>query len=219
MITLGIVLCDKSYDNLNILLTNKISTNMKDQPKYTISQRNILALFISLISFAFLIPGVILSMITVNTRGSVQAPLTKIGIEFLNTSNSIWNTVQQLFSQDYYFVSMMIFLFSVIIPATKGLMLVYVMLTNNLKMRKAIFSVVKALGKWSMCDVFVVAIFLSYLSTGSRSSGGNHETTILGIPIDINILLDMTAKLEIGFYCFLTYCLLSLVAIQIFDER
>jgi paraquat-inducible protein A len=192
---------------------------MDNTTNHKFSQRNILALFISLVSFGFLIPGVILSMITVNTRGSVQAPLTNIGIEFLNTSNSIWNTIQQLFYQDYYFVAGMIFIFSVIVPATKGCMLMYVMLTKNQKMRNVMFSFVKALGKWSMCDVFVVAIFLSYLSTGSRSSGSNHETTILGIPIDINILVDMTAKLEIGFYCFLTYCLLSLVALQLYDNK
>ncbi len=192
---------------------------MNDKPKTKFSQRNILAFVLSLVSFGFLVPGVILSMITVNTRGSVQAPLTNIGIEFLNTSNSIWNTIQQLFSQDYYFVAAMIFLFSVIVPATKGLMLMYVMLTKNQKVRKTMFSLVKALGKWSMCDVFVVAIFLSYLSTGSRSSGSNHETSILGIPIDISIIVDMTAKLEMGFYCFLTYCLLSLIALQIYDEK
>lgn len=192
---------------------------MNDKPKNKFSQRNILAFVLSLISFGFLVPGVILSMITVNTRGSVQAPLTNIGIEFLNTSNSIWNTIQQLFSQDYYFVAAMIFLFSVIVPATKGLMLMYVMLTKNQKVRKTMFSLVKALGKWSMCDVFVVAIFLSYLSTGSRSSGSEHETSILGIPIDISIIVDMTAKLEMGFYCFLTYCLLSLIALQIYDEK
>tara|TARA_R110002110_G_scaffold415809_1_gene656481 strand:- start:17516 stop:18094 length:579 start_codon:yes stop_codon:yes gene_type:complete len=191
-----------------------------DNPTHNqFSQRNILALFISLVSFGFLIPGVVLSMITVNTRGSVQAPLTNIGIDFLNTSNSIWNTIQQLFIQDYYFVASMIFLFSIIVPATKGIMLVYVMLTKNQKMRRGMFAIVKAIGKWSMCDVFVVAIFLSYLSTGSRSSGSNHETTILGIPIDINILVDMTAKLEMGFYCFLTYCLLSLLAIQLYDNK
>jgi len=192
---------------------------MNDKPNHNFSQRNVLAFVISLVSFGFLVPGITLSMITVNTRGSVQAPLTNIGIEFLNTSNSIWNTVQQLFVQDYYFVAAMIFLFSVIVPATKGLMLIYIMLTKNQRMRKAMFSFVKTLGKWSMCDVFVVAIFLSYLSTGSRSSGSNHETSILGIPIDINIFVDMTAKLELGFYCFLTYCLLSLIAIQIYDEK
>lgn len=192
---------------------------MNDKPKNKFSQRNVLAFVLSLTSFGFLVPGVILSMITVNTRGSVQAPLTNIGIDFLNTSNSIWNTIQQLFSQDYYFVAAMIFLFSIIVPATKGLMLMYVMLTKNQKVRKTMFSLVKTLGKWSMCDVFVVAIFLSYLSTGSRSSGSNHETSILGIPIDINIIVDMTAKLEMGFYCFLTYCLLSLIALQIYDEK
>lgn len=192
---------------------------MSDKPKTRFSQRNILALAISIISIGFLVPGVFLSMLTVNTRGSVKAPLTSIGIEFLNTSNSIWNTVYELFMQHYYFVSIMIFIFSVIVPLTKGLLLIYVALGKNLSKCRMSFSFVKMLGKWSMCDVFVVAIFLSYLSTGSRSTSGQHETSILGIPIDINIFVDMNAKLEIGFYCFLTYCLLSLLALQIYDEQ
>lgn len=183
-----------------------------------ISLRNKCALVLSLVSFGFLFPGIYLSMLRINTTGSVKAPLTEIGIQFFNTANSILSTVSELFAQKYFFVAIMIFLFSVVVPCIKGLLLIYIVLTKNKIVANKIFHFIKAIGKWSMCDVFVVAIFLSFLSTGTRTPGNQSETSILGIPIDVDILVNMNAQLEIGFYCFVTYCLLSLTALQLYED-
>lgn len=183
-----------------------------------ISLRNKLAFLISLVAFGFLIPGVYLSMLRINTSGSVDAPLAKIGVEFFDTSNSILTTITELFQQQYFFVAIMIFVFSVVIPVGKALLLMYIIVIKDKIRANKIFHFIKAIGKWSMCDVFVVAVFLSFLSTGSRTSGNKSETSFLGIPIDIDIVVDMKAQLEIGFYCFLTYCLLSLIALQLYQD-
>lgn len=180
--------------------------------------RNIAALILSIFSFFFLIPGVFLSMLTINTQGAVNAPLAKIGVEFFDTSNSILQTIVDLFSIGYYFVAIMIFVFSVLVPIVKGVLFIYALLIHQKFKQEKIMNFLNVLGKWSMCDVFIVAIFLAYLSTGSRSQGNTQETSILGIPVDINIQVNMTAHLDIGFYCFLTYCLMSLIALQLFKS-
>jgi hypothetical protein len=37
-------------------------------------------------------------------------------------------------------------------------------------------------------------------------------------PIDVDVFMHMTAQLEIGFYCFLAYCLLALTSFQLYDD-
>lgn len=174
---------------------------------------------LSCISFIFFFPGIYLSMLQIHTSGSVKAPLTEIGIQFFNTSNSILNTVHDLFYQQHYLVSVLIFLFSIVVPLFKGISLIFIILTKNIVLANKLLRGIQAIAKWSMCDVFVVSIFLAYLSTGSRNTGNAHQTTFLGIPIDIDVFINMTAKLEVGFYCFLAYCILSLVALQVYTPR
>jgi len=179
--------------------------------------RNKLAFFISIISFFFLVPGVTLAMLRIQTKGHVNAEITEMGINFFNTSNSILNTVHDLFFRGNHFVAIMIFTFSVVVPVVKGVSLIYAFLTRNRPRRKKIFNFIKSIGKWSMCDVFVVAIFLAYLSTGTASKHTTHDTTVLGIPLQIDVLVNMSAQLQMGFYLFLTYCLLSLIALQLYE--
>ncbi len=184
-----------------------------------LNQKELLSLILTFISFIFLVPGIGLSMLTISSSGSVDVPLAHFGVQLFNTTNSILHTVINLYRQGYAFVAIMIFAFSVIIPVTKAGMLVHCILVATGAQKDRLFHWIKSMGKWSMCDVFIVAIFLSYLSTGSSTQGETHETSVLGIPIDIHVMINMDAKLEIGFYCFLTYCLLSLFAIQILDQK
>jgi hypothetical protein len=184
------------------------------------SFRNKLAFLTSIISFFFLIPGVYLSILTIKTSGTVAAPEmeAKFGVRFFDTTNSILKTVHDLFTGDYKFVACMIFLFSVIVPAIKGLLLIYVLITKDSTIRKKIFAFIKSIGKWSMCDVFIAATFLAYLSSGSKSHGEHHEVVVSGYQVGVDVMVKMSAHLQIGFYCFLAYCLLSLVALQLYEE-
>lgn len=183
------------------------------------SPRNQVALIMSFAAMFLLIPGLSLSMLHISTTGAVDAPLTRFDINFFDTNNSILTTVNDLFDQGYYIVSTLIFLFSVVVPTAKIIMLVQALFMKQSTARRNIIRFIQSIGKWSMCDVFVVAIFLSYLSTGTRNTGETHESSILGVPIEIDILVNMDAHLETGFYCFLGYCLTSLIALQFFEEK
>lgn len=181
--------------------------------------RNCLSLSLALTSFVFLVPGLFLSMLTINTQGAVKVPMANFGIEFFDTSNSILRTVVDLFGFGYYFVAIMIFVFSVLVPIIKGVLFIYTLLIHQKLKQQKMINILNQLGKWSMVDVFIVSIFLAYLSTGSKAGPETHETSILGIPIDINVQVNMIAHLDVGFYCFLTYCLLSLLALQFFKPH
>jgi len=201
-----------------------------------LSFRNKIAFSISTLSFFFLFPGIYLSMLTVKSKGSVSAKVPQVEYNFFgfpsidgtemkhmslnifDTSRSILKTVNDLWDKQYQFVACMILLFSVLLPIFKGIALTYVFFTKNFERRGKIFDFIKSIGKWSMCDVFIVAILLSYLSTGALESHNATHVVIMGQNIPVNMLVGMHAQLELGFWCFLTYCLLSLLALQLYES-
>ena len=64
---------------------------------------------------------------------------------------------------------------------------------------------VEVIAKWSMADVFVVALFVAYLAaTASQSTPG------AGPP-----LVAFTAQFGAGFYWFAAYCVFSLATQQL----
>jgi paraquat-inducible protein A len=196
--------------------------------------RNRISIFLTVLSFFFLVPGIYLSMLSVSTSGSINAGLPHvesnfigmksqsgtdqkhINIKIFDTTRSILKTVRDLWQRDYFFVSSMIFLFSVLVPFVKGFSLLLVYFGKSLPTRKKLFNFIKSIGKWSMCDVYIVAIYLCYLSTGATQTKSEKSISMMGYPIDVQVMAGMHAQLHIGFWCFLTYCLLSLTALQLY---
>ena len=202
-----------------------------------LSLRNKLAFTISLLSFLFLFPGIYLSMLTINTTGSVNANVPHVqkgflgipsvqgtenkhfNLKLMDTSRSILNTVSKLWEKEYYFVASMIFTFSVLIPLLKGILLTYIFFHMSSKTRQNVFWFIKSIGKWSMCDVFIVATFLAFLSTGAVKTQNVKSVSMMGYEVNVDVVSSMHADLHTGFWCFLTYCLLSLIALQLYDPK
>jgi paraquat-inducible protein A len=203
---------------------------------HTMGFRNKLAFLISIISFCFLFPGVNLPMLTIQSKGHIAAQLPhveynffgipsqegtethKMGIKVFDNNRSILGVVYDLWSKGYHFVCIMIFTFSVAVPVLKELLLFYIFFSKNPKTRESIFSFIKSIGKWSMCDVFIVAIFLTYLGTGAMGSHSVSNINIMDFNVHLNIIVISKASLQIGAWCFLTYCLLSLTALQLYKK-
>ncbi len=200
-----------------------------------LSLRNKLAFTLSLIALLFLLPGIYLSMLTIESKGSINASVPHVESTFLgiphikgtenkhisvnifDTQRSILKTVHDLWERHYLFVAVMIFLFSVVVPFTKSFLVTYLFFHKSAKTRQQILAFIKSIGKWSMCDVFIVAVLLCYLSTGAASSETTKNIAVMGQPINVDILTSMHANLHTGFWCFLTYCLLSLIALQLYE--
>lgn len=129
---------------------------------------------------------------TLDVSGNVNA---------FDKTRSIIGTAQELYNNGHLPVAVLIVVFSVGVPSLKALLLVILNFSKQEKMRSVLMTVSNAISKWSMADVFVIAIFIAYLAgNGIQESRG---------------LVDFKATLGIGFWYFLGYCLVSILGTQI----
>ena len=81
---------------------------------------------------------------------------------------SLWETVSLLFENNEYYLAIIIFLFTIIFPLLKlTFIAVFIMFPVKIsldKFRKALINV----SKWSMLDVFIVALLLLNLNFETR---------------------------------------------------
>jgi paraquat-inducible protein A len=90
--------------------------------------------------------------------------VTRLGVKIEST---ILEGVVSFIEQGSYFIAIVVFTASVIIPLIKlvGLLFIFISLKINVKMHNnrkiLIFKFVEAIGKWSMIDIYVVAILAS----------------------------------------------------------
>lgn len=144
-------------------------------------------IYLHLVSLLCLIYGVFTPIFLIFVHKDLG--FTKITLEF--ESNNIISSIDKLFLQNNYFVGGIILLFSIIFPLLKTIIL---LISVNGKFQ-TLSNFLTYIGKWSMSDVFVLAIFLVYLSPSPSS------------PIH--------TELEVGFYLFFSYVVLSIFASSI----
>ena len=157
----------------------------------TKSLRNLVAAGLILLSFALLIPGLTKPLITISAS-----------IEFLGNSQeifretrSILKTIESLFESGNLFVAGLVLLFSVVVPFAKALSLLSLYALKSWTTRSRIFRFIGAIGKWSMADVFLVGVYVAFLSAKATD--------------------NLNASLEIGFYYFAAYCIVSILSHQV----
>ena len=177
------------------------------------SHRNKIGLASVLISFVLLYLGLTEPMLNITLTTKVATNLGKIDAEVLNKTRSIIGTILDLHDSGKSFVAFLILLFSVLIPVAKGLLLGIAIFSK--KKAELLFSVVKRIGKWSMADVMVVAVFIAYLSTRFDESVVSKNLMVFGMNIKVDIMNQMLSNLMPGFYWFTSYCLVSLVSLEI----
>ena len=183
-----------------------------------------LHLVITLLNFVLLVPGVTLPIYTVHIITEVSASILPDSLEVTvyDQTRSILGTVQELWQSEDYLVSFLILLFSIVVPLTKGSMLVASVYVTADAVKRALVRAVDAIGKWSMADVFVVAIFLAFLATRDQM-----QANVFNVPAplpllpDIEVQMDtrLTSTLGPGFYYFLGYCLFSIFWTQLLRTR
>lgn len=179
--------------------------------------RNKIAVFLTLTSFFCLYPGLTLPMLNLNMTGRLSSSLATFHVPILNKSSSILQTVSDLLDHKQTLVACLIFLFSVCIPILKGLLLIACYYLDKAQLTKKMMRFIKAIGKWSMADVFVVGIFLTYLSTQSAPPHSQHHVNFMGMKLNVDVTLSFLSELGSGFYWFLSYCLISLTALQLYQ--
>ena len=217
---------DVSYGNISWLHGNNTTFNF--------AMRKPIGLIILVLAYVLLVPGLTKPMLTV-TGTVEKTKLVELGKQFIeetpvkmglmgdmaqmmlnnikvtgtvdafDKTRSILGTVQDLLDSGNQFVAIMIVLFSVIIPVLKGLLTFGSFMPFPERFANIMKWLSGNMSKWSMADVFVIAIFISLLAAkGIREDTG---------------LVSFDAHLGVGFYYFLAYCLLSILSAHILYFR
>lgn len=126
-------------------------------------------------------------------------------IEVYRQKRSIMETVRELGSNGHLLVAFLVALFSVIVPIAKGALTVYgnVGTATESKLKAARYA--SAISKWSMADVFVIAIFIAFLAARATQNGSE--------------LVRFDATFGRGFYFFGLYCILSIASSSLMPAR
>lgn len=158
---------------------------------FYISPRSYL-FFGSLAASISLVMGLITPILMVTIHKEVEY-IGDIVLSF--ESKSIMGSIMKLYDNGDFVVALVILLFSVIVPLLKVLSLLFMSIfmesTSIGNLAGYLVNFFKMIGKWSMVDVFVVAVFLVYLTSNNA---------------DVS-----KAEIEVGLYFFLVYVLVSMV--------
>lgn len=181
------------YDNKEVNLSNKdkvdfytiifVASIVLLLLTYFISPKDIFIFSILTVSIIAWIVGVFTPIMTVE----VGKDLPLLGqTVFLFESKGIWSSIEKLWILEDYIVSILIVVFSLLIPIIKTISLyISVLLKRNIKF-------IELIGKWSMADVFVMSILLASMSLNTD---------------------EMTdAKIHVAIYFFFIYVVLSMLA-------
>ena len=144
---------------------------------------------LSVAALIALINGLVTPILMVTVHKNVEY-LGDVVLSF--ESKGILGSVAKLIHEGNLPIAGVILLFSVLLPSLKTLSLLFVSLYETRPFAAKMVRFFKHLGKWSMLDVFVVALLLVFLT--SRGT-------------DVS-----RAEAEIGIYFFLAYVFLSLAA-------
>jgi Paraquat-inducible protein A len=144
----------------------------------------------------------IIEKVTPSLSASLQQNVGEV--EVFQQTRSIVSSVQRLYEVGSPVPATLILLFSVVVPFVKMVLVGWAMFAPP-ETRRRTLAFVEAIAKWSMADVFVVALFITYLAAMASQSALD-----AGPPI-----VAFTAQFGPGFYWFAAYCLFSLATQQL----
>ena len=181
---------------------------------------------VTLSSFVLLGTGLLLPMIEIDARVQ-KMEFTLLGeqVAFYNQvlyfkSKSILEIVQLMLQQgkiDIILVGILVLVFSVLFPVTKLLASIVYVFRLPKKAGGFLKFLVFKTGKWSMADVMVVAIFMSYI--GFSGIVSEQLRQIDGLTRAIDVVTTNESSLEIGFYLFTAFVLLSILLSHVIQYR
>ncbi len=191
-----------------------------------------LAIFLFILSITFLIPGITLPLMTIEATVDKQELLNMVSdnllsslqgnnfilnmlqsvaqqiqvegsVKVFESTRSLIETMTELISHDHVIVGLLIGTFAVLIPVIKILISLLSLFCNP---SKSVFllKISSILGKWSMSDVFVMAIIVAFFTINANEQSLN--------------TIQMKADLGLGFYFFVGYCLLAIIAGQLMEN-
>lgn len=127
-------------------------------------------------------------------------------IEVYQQTRSIVGSVRHLYRVGSAVAASLILLFSVVVPFTKGALVFWAAFHRDPARRARTLHFVELIAKWSMADVFAMALLIAYLAARASQTppGAGY----------VPQLVTFTATFGPGFYWFAGYCLVSLATQQ-----
>ena len=145
----------------------------------------------------------IIDKVTPSLTASLQRNVGEV--EVFQQTRSIVSSVSRLYEVGSPVPATLILLFSVVVPFVKTALVGWAMFAADEARRRRTLMFVEAIAKWSMADVFVVALFITYLAAMASQSA-----PAAGPP-----LVSFKAEFGAGFYWFAAYCVFSLASQQL----
>ena len=192
-----------------------------------------LPIILFVLSILFLVPGITLPLMTIEAtinkqdmldlateslfssqqngniiQSLLQSVAQQMHVEgsakVFESTRSLLETMKELISNNHVIVGLLIGLFAVIIPVVKIILSVLSVFISSSK-SSLFLKISSLLGKWSMSDVFVMAIIVAFFTINAN------EQTINAV--------QMKAELGQGFYFFMLYCVLAIAAGHLLEKR
>lgn len=102
-------------------------------------------------------------------------PFMSIELYGNRNSSTIWSGTISLAEDGSYGIALIVFLASILIPAVKLIILIYLSMTGangqRQKLKMRLYHFVEAIGRWSMLDIFLLAVLVAMVKLG-------HWTTV-----------------------------------------
>src|SRR4051812_10566725 len=158
------------------------------------TKRNMLALFLTVVSLILLGPGLTKPALT------IKATMTFLGQtrELTNETRSVVSAAKKLHDTGNNFVAGLILLFSILIPFIKAALIIPIFAMRNSPTANRLYRFVRAISKWAMADVFAVGMLIAFLVAKGTA--------------------NLAAVAGPGFYFFAAYCLVSNLAFQLLEQ-
>ena len=129
-------------------------------------------------------------------------------VEVYTQTRSIIGAIQRLYEVGSPVPATLILLFSVVVPIGKALLAAWAVFLANPVSRGRTLRFVEAIAKWSMADVFVWAVVITFLAAQASTAPPTYPAGAAG-------LRAFTAAFGPGLYWFAAYCLFSLASQQL----
>jgi paraquat-inducible protein A len=152
--------------------------------------RNVLFALTS-VSTIFFVVGITAPAMVIYTIPSIPIESGKLAFVLQHEVRSIFSVIAGLFSSGRWIIGGLIVLFSIITPFTKTSLTLISITTKFPSINSKITKFLHSIGKWSMADVFIAAVFLACFAL-------TNQQATRAIPVR-------------GLYYFAGYCLLSMV--------
>ncbi|MEP1448074.1 MAG: paraquat-inducible protein A [Paraglaciecola sp.] len=169
---------------------------------------------LNIAALGFFFPGILLTMFSFNMEMAATLSGSDLKSSLIDKELSIMATINELWDDQRLLVAILIFVFSVCIPLLKTLLLCFAYFNKSLQVEKRLINFVASIGKWSMADVFVIAIFLAIMSTNHADTSTTEQFSVFGFKFALDISTQTLSAAGEGFYYFTAYCLLSLLGTQ-----